>query len=93
MESQKAHWIDEVEGLCPFCQQKDSKTHRFAECAAFAHVRQPYERVLSQVDELGLTFADMSVIHSHADMQLHHLLHHQQPEAIIMPTFLEFAIE
>ena len=26
-------------------------------------------------------------------MQLHHLLHHQQPEAIIMSTFLDFAIE
>jgi len=90
-ESQKAHWTEDADGLCPFCNEPDSKTHRFAECAALAHVREPYAQVLSQVEDEGLSFAQMPVIHSHADMQVNHLLHHQQPHAIITDHLFAFA--
>ena len=93
LEGQKAHWTEESDGSCPFCGDVDSKQHRFQECAAFAHVREPFAMVLHQVEEEGLTIAQMPVIHSHADMQIHQLLHNQQPQAIIMKRFLDFACD
>lgn len=86
LESQKAHWTAESDGTCPFCGEHDSKEHRFEGRAVFTHthIREPFTTVLRQFDEEGLTFSQMSVIHSHADMQIHQMLHHQQPQAIIM---------
>ena len=40
LETQKQHWAEGASGSCPFCQETDGKTHRFAECPAFAEVRQ-----------------------------------------------------
>ena len=93
LEGQKAHWTSDSDGSCPFCGEMDSKQHRFQECAAFAHVRESFTMVLRQVEEEGLTIAQMPVIHSHADMQMHQLLHNQQPHAILMERFYEFARE
>lgn len=62
---------------------------RGAPCS-HTHIREPFTTVLRQFDEEGLTFSQMSVIHSHADMQIHQMLHHQQPQAIIMEKTMIF---
>eukprot|EP00435_Cladocopium_sp_Y103_P041787 s309_g11.t1 len=33
------YWVDEVQGLCPYCQCSDSRFHRFWQCEAFSHER------------------------------------------------------
>jgi ribonuclease HI len=93
LEAQKAHWVEDSSGVCTFCGEQDSKAHRLLECPTFAHIREPYTHVLQCAEEEGLTLADMAVIHSHADMQLHHVLHHQQPRAIVADDFHAFALQ
>ena len=89
LEAQKAHWLEDTSGNCQFCG--DGKTHRLLTCPAFAHTREPYLDMICRMEEEGLTFHDMAVIHSHADMQIHQLLHHKQPDAIVAENFQTFA--
>ena len=90
-ESQKAHWVDDNTGNCQFCGAIDDKCHRLLQCPVFAHTREPFQDMIRQADEEGLTFAELAVIHSHADMQVHQLLHHQQPDPIVAENFHTFA--
>jgi ribonuclease HI len=91
LEGQKQHWAADADGKCMFCGDSDSKEHRLYHCPAFRETREPFTEVLKRVEEEGLCFSDMAVIHMSPDNEMHHLLHFQQPLPIIPPEILTFA--
>ena len=91
LEGRKQHWAADADGKCMFCGDSDSKEHRLYHCPAFQETREPFTEVLKRVEEEGLCFSDMAVIHMSPDNEMHHLLHFQQPLPIIPPEILTFA--
>lgn len=92
LETQKQHWAEGASGSCPFCQETDGKTHRFAECPAFAEVRQPFQDLLRKLEDEGSHMMECPVVCVHPEAHVHRTLHFQQKPAEIADSFLDFAL-
>ena len=93
LESQKQHWTQNSSGLCQYCQQPDSRSHRLIECAAFAEVRMPYSSAIDEMQVEGLTMDEFPVVHVHPEALLHRTLHFQQNLPEVGEAFLAYAKE
>ena len=45
-EVAKSRWDPEVDGACPLCGDRDSRTHRLLHCPATEHVRSPWRSLI-----------------------------------------------
>ena len=75
--------------LCaPFCPEEDSKSHRLAECAAFAEVRQPYLETLQYLISEGRSMLGSLLYMCTRRGMLTNYLNFKSPEPFSKPGFL-----
>ena len=86
--SQKHHWVANHTMQCPFCTETDSKFHRLCQCPAFAEIREPYQAVLSSLQDSGHSMLEFPVIHVHQDHLVHQHLQYLEPRAVFTETLL-----
>ena len=84
--SQKQRWLDNSSGLCPFCNQPDSREHRLLECPIGAEVRQPYQQAIAQWIADESLFPAFPVISVYPEDEAFQLVHFRQPQPVWQPS-------
>ena len=79
LASQKKHWLDSADGLCPHCKMEDTRTHRLLECPLGAEVRVPFKPSLDFLVESESCLLEYPVIMVDPDVQALSLLHFSFP--------------
>lgn len=82
-EHQKSRWAQDATGLCLYCGECDSRTHRIFHCAAASDARVPFADTLAWCLEQGTEFAEFPFLLHHPNQELLMHLHYCQPEATI----------
>ena len=75
--SQKKRWLENTDGLCPFCQQEDSREHRLLFCPIGAETRQAYQRSIAHWIETESLFPAFPVFHVLPEAEALTLMHFQ----------------
>ena len=95
--SQKSKWDEHEEGLCPYCQEKDSKQHRYLECKALTHIREQHPAAIDILQECHPGWCNLPVIFRHPQHDLLHAIHYRMPSANIpnevVQTILQIATD
>ena len=91
LEQQKAHWAEDTDGTCIFCQEADSRAHRLLHCPAFSDTRAPFHDLIRTLDEEGSHLPECPVVCVHPESMIHRTLHFQQPHACVDDAFTDFA--
>eukprot|EP00435_Cladocopium_sp_Y103_P031817 s28_g8.t1 len=87
--SQKQKWLTTESGLCPHCNQPDSRYHRLVECPLGAHIREPYQAKLDHLIEQESLLLEFPVITIHPNLEAINLMQHQIPDAIWSDKILQ----
>ena len=87
--SQKAKWDEHEEGLCPYCQEKDSKPHRYLDCQAMSHIREQHPAACEILHECHPGWCNLPVIFRHPQHDLVHAIHYRMPTAIILDEIVQ----
>ena len=87
--SQKSKWDEHEEGLCPYCQEKDNKPHRYLECQAMSHIREQHPTACEILLERHPGWCNLPVIFRHLQHDLVHALHYRMPTAMITDEIVQ----
>lgn len=89
---QQSHWASDADGLCPFCSEVDSHTHRMYECAAFQHTRDAFHQVIHGSLEFGTAFDEILAVPVHPLTDISRMVAYQPP-AWVLPDALQAMYE
>ena len=81
LETQKAKWAADADGLCQYCSLPDSRYHRMCECPTADDVRAPFQDTLVFFQENRTDIHTFPFLLQHPNAELVGILHQQQPEA------------
>ena len=85
LETQKSKWTNDSDGLCTFCMQLDSKSHRHYQCHATASVWEQYPSLCKELEELDDIHVELPVIFQPPEMDFILFCHHQNNPPVIIP--------
>lgn len=83
LASQKAKWLPDTINACKFCQGEDSRLHRLVECPVFHSIREPFQPLLQQLQDLEHPMLFCPLILRHPDCEAHVGIHAVEPVASI----------
>ena len=66
---QKSKWVSGDTGICPYCEEEDTREHMLVRCPVGADVRAPFETLLTWLDDSGSEFAAFPFITVHPLLQ------------------------
>ena len=68
-KQQQAAWDEDCTGLCPHCNQPDTKEHRLYTCPVIDPIRAKYPLALTWFRHEGATVYELPVAHQHEDTE------------------------
>ena len=80
---QKCHWAEDESQLCKWCQQPDSKNHRFLECPSTQAIRDNHPEAIRALQEYCPLWTQLPVIFKNALHDYIHAIHYNMPETPI----------
>ena len=86
--SQQAAWDLSVTNECRFCQQPDTRHHRWFECAATAEVRAQFQDYVYFALEHLPYFADLPVVMHHPMREFYDTVFLHQVEPVVDPAWI-----
>eukprot|EP00435_Cladocopium_sp_Y103_P060860 s232_g22.t1 len=66
----KSKWDATVSDLCPWCRTKDTKLHRYTECAKYDSIRAKYNALFAEWDQLPQCFQQCGLVPSNPWQEL-----------------------
>ena len=81
--AQQAAWDPTVTDTCKFCQQRDSRHHRWFECAATSEVRDRYQESVEFALEHMPYFADLPVVLHNPLQEFYDTIFWQQIDPVV----------
>ena len=87
--TQQAAWDSEVDDRCKFCQQPDTRHHRWFECAATAEVREQFHECVTFALEHLPYFADLPVLLHHPLKDFYDTIFWNQIEPVVDAHWVE----
>lgn len=82
-EAQKAKYDKTCEGTCQFCQEPDSKEHRYLRCPVTREVREEHAAAVTILQDECPGWIDWPVMYKHPMFDFIHAVRHGLPEATI----------
>jgi hypothetical protein len=78
--TQQAVWDPQTDPHCPHCGLLDTKFHRIFECTLTADLRSEISDTIDWMNQEGVEWHELPVIHVHPDREWHTMYHDQQLE-------------
>ena len=79
LAAQKKHWQDSSDGMCSFCGQEDTRSHRLLDCPLGSEARAPFQSALSGLVSDESCMLEYPVVLVDPDLQALDLLHFTFP--------------
>ena len=77
--TQQMSWDNQIDGLCKYCGQEDTRFHRVFTCSATADVRLDYQELLHQLEDNQSVWHELPVLFQQPNSECIDTIHFRQP--------------